>query len=46
MWGWGLEVTERGCTRFEIWGVGKIGGLHKIGGLGLLCQLCSLYPRH
>ena len=46
MWGWGLEVTERGCTRFEIWGVGKIGGPRKIGGLGLLCQLCSLYPRH
>ena len=33
-WGWRVEATRKGCwTKFEK------GGLHKIGGVGTLCQL-------
>ena len=43
-WGWGLEATGKrgrggGWTKIEKW-VGNVGGLHKVGVLRPLCQLC------
>ena len=45
-WRWGLEVKleEWGWTTFEKEGIGNIGGLHKIRGLALFCQLCKDTP--
>ena len=38
--GWRLEVTGKwGWLNFKKGDIGNIGGLHKKGGLGPLCQL-------
>ena len=45
-WGWRLKVTwVEGCSgefgqNLKKGWIGNIGGLHRTGGLGTLCQLC------